>query len=113
MNRFRPNVVVKGSGPFDEDKWARIGIGETNFRVVKPCARCVMTTVEQSTGEFDGKEPLRTLATFRLAKQVHPDVYESFGLNPNGVLFGENLIPENSGGVIAVGDSVEVFEFRK
>jgi hypothetical protein len=40
-------------------------------------------------------------------------VYESFGLNPNGVLFGENLIPENPGGVIAVGDSVEVFEFRK
>jgi uncharacterized protein YcbX len=113
MNRFRPNVVVKGSGPFEEDKWARIRIGETIFRVPKPCGRCVMTTIEQSSGTFDGKEPLRTLATFRTAKQVHPDKYESFGQSANSVLFGENLIPENPGGTISIGDQVEVIAFRK
>jgi uncharacterized protein YcbX len=113
MNRFRPNVVVQGSVAFEEDRWARIRIGEITFRVPKPCGRCVMTTVEQTTGTFDGKEPLRTLATFRMAKQVHPDKYEAFGHTPNSVLFGENLIPENPGGTIAIGDQVSVVEFRK
>ena len=113
MNRFRPNVVVKGSGPFEEDNWAKIKIGGTVFRVVKPCGRCQIPTIDQATGEFDGKEPSRTLATFRRAKQVHPDKYEAFGQRPNAVLFGENLIPENPGSVIAIGDRVEVLEFRK
>ena len=113
MNRFRPNVVVSGSGPFEEDRWARIRIGEITFRVPKPCGRCVMTTVEQTTGTFDGKEPLRTMAMFRTAKQVHPNNFESYGHGPNDVLFGENLIPEKPGGVINVGDEVEVLERRK
>lgn len=113
MNRFRPNVVVSGSGPFEEDNWARVKIGDAIFRVAKPCARCVLTTVDQSTGAFDGKEPLRTFATFRKAHQVHPDKYEAYGQPANAVLFGENLIPENPGGVIAIGNAVEVLEFRK
>jgi uncharacterized protein YcbX len=112
MNRFRPNVVVRGSGPFEEDGWARIRIGETTFRVPKPCGRCPIPTIDQSTGEFAGKEPSRTLATFRKAHQVHPDKYEAFGQPPNAVLFGENLIPENPGGTIAIGDEVKVLEFR-
>jgi uncharacterized protein YcbX len=113
MNRFRPNVVVSGSGPFEEDNWAKIKIGEITFRVPKPCARCQIPTIDQATGEFDGKEPSRTLATFRKAHQVHPDKYEAFGLPANAVLFGENLIPENPGGMIAIGDTVNVLEFRK
>jgi uncharacterized protein YcbX len=112
MNRFRPNVVVQGSGPFEEDRWARIRIGEAVFRVPKPCGRCPIPTIDQSTGEFDGNEPLRTLATFRKAKHVHPDKYEAFGQPPNAVLFGENLIPENPGGTIVIGDKVEVIQFR-
>lgn len=112
MNRFRPNVVVKGSEPFAEDKWAKIRIGETIFRVTKPCARCQIPTIDQDRGEFDGKEPSRTFATFRMAKQVHPDKFESFGLTPNSVLFGENLVPENPGGSINVRDEVEVWEYR-
>ena len=112
MNRFRPNVVVQGSGPFEEDNWARVTIGGTNFRVVKPCARCPIPTIDQATGEFDGKEPSRTLATFRKAHKVHPEKYEAFGQPPNAVLFGENLIPENPGGMITLGDPVEVLERR-
>lgn len=113
MNRFRPNVVVEGSDPFAEDRWARVRIGEARFRVVKPCGRCVMTTVDQTRGEFDGKEPLKTMAEFRSAKIAFPKTFESFGHGPNAVLFGENLIPENPGAVIRVGDEVEVLELRK
>lgn len=112
MNRFRPSVVVKGSEPFAEDKWARIKIGETVFRVVKPCGRCVITTTDQEKGEVAGKEPLRTLASFRKAIDVRPTGYEMYGHGPNSLLFGENLIPENPGGVISVGDKVKVIELR-
>jgi len=112
MNRFRPNVVVQGSEPFEEDRWAKIKIGEAIFRVVKPCARCVMTTVDQAKGEFDGKEPLKTLASYRLAKQVFPDTYESLGQTATGVLFGENLIPENPGTTINLDDAIEILERR-
>ncbi len=112
MNRFRPNVVVKGSKAFEEDGWAKVRIGETVFRVAKPCARCVMTTIDQSKGEFDGKEPLKTMASYRLGQQVHPGRFESLGQTATAVLFGENLIPENPGGIIKVGDQIEVLELR-
>lgn len=113
MNRFRPNLVVKGSDPFAEDRWAKIRVGEAIFRVVKPCGRCVMTTVDQARGEFDGKEPLKTMASFRMAKDVFPTTFEELGQTANAVLFGENLIPENPGATIRVGDEVEVLEQRK
>lgn len=91
MNRFRPNLVVRGIEPFIEDGWKNIRIGEMAFRVAKPCARCAITTVEQTTGE-KGKEPLTTLATFRKI---------------NGkVMFGQNLIHETPGS-LHVGDGVE------
>ncbi len=112
MRRFRPNLVFAGSEPFEEDTWARIRVGEAIFRVVRPCARCAITTVDPDRGEFDGKEPLKTLATFRMAKDVFPDKLEELALQPNYVLFGENLIPENPGVTIRTGDEVEVLEYR-
>jgi len=96
MNRFRPNFVVSGSEAFEEDTWKRIRIGSTEFHLVEPCARCVLTTVDQTTGEKEGKEPLKTLASYR---------------TQNGnVLFGENLIAETAGGTVRAGDDVEVLE---
>lgn len=108
MNRFRPNLVVSGSEAFAEDRWKKIRVGETIFRSTKPCARCVMTTVEQSKGEFDGKEPLKTLATYRMAKDVFPNEFENMDLDKNAVLFGQNLVAENFGGKVKIGDKVEV-----
>jgi uncharacterized protein len=64
MNRFRPNFVVTGSEPNEEDTWRNFTIGSNRFTGVKPCARCVLTTVNQDTAE-KGDEPLRTLATYR------------------------------------------------
>jgi uncharacterized protein len=98
MDRFRPNLVVSGSEPFAEDSWKRIRVGSTVFHIVKPCERCVLTTVDQAAGVKTGVEPLRTLSTYR---------------NRNGkVLFGQNLIAEEAGGVVRVGDQVEVLETR-
>src|SRR5580765_211483 len=90
MNRFRPSFVVAGSEAFAEDNWRIIKIGPTVFHVVKPCERCVITTVDQDRGEGTGKEPLRTLSIYRTVK--------------GNVLFGQNLIAENAGGVVKVGD---------
>lgn len=110
MNRFRPNIVVSGSDAFAEDNWQNVRIGEAVFRSTKPCARCVITTVDQSKGEFTGKEPLRTLASFRMAKNIMPDRYASFGCEPNDVLFGQNLVVEKPGSVIQVGDEIEILD---
>lgn len=93
MDRFRPNIVLVGAAPFAEDGWRRLRIGDTTFAVVKPCARCAITTTDQATAER-GKEPLRTLATYRLGQG-------------DGVMFGQNLIHESTG-IIRVGDAVEV-----
>jgi uncharacterized protein YcbX len=103
MNRFRPNFVVTGAEGFAEDGWKKVRIGETVFHVVKPCARCVMTTIEQATGEKDGKEPLKTLASFRIPKRSVK----------KKILFGQNLIAETPGGVMRVGDKVEVLETKR
>ncbi len=84
MNRFRPNLVVRGGGPFAEDTWRRIRIGEVEMAVVKPCARCVVTTLDEATLTFH-VEPLRTLNTYRNQEK--------------GVMFGQNVIPLNEGWV--------------
>lgn len=102
MNRFRPNFVVSGSDAFAEDNWKQIKIGATVFHVVKPCARCVVTTIDQTSGEKQGVEPLKTLASYRIPKRSAK----------KKILFGQNLIAENVGAVIRVGDQVEVIETK-
>jgi len=90
MTRFRPNIVVSGAAPFAEDDWNRLTIGDISMRVAKPCERCVVTTIDPQTGDR-GKEPLRTLATFRK--------------RGDAVHFAVNLVPESLG-PLAVGDAV-------
>jgi len=95
MNRFRPNVVVDGCAAFAEDAWTRVQIGGALFRNGGPCARCIMTTTDQFTGERASKEPLKTLATFRRD-----------AADPTDVNFGVNLIQETKRGSVRVGDEV-------
>lgn len=99
MNRFRPNFVVEGSEAFAEDGWKTIRIGETVFHVVKPSERCVIPTIDQATGVKTGKEPTKTLSTYRLKN--------------GNVLFGQNLIADIAGGTIRVSDAVEVLESKE
>jgi uncharacterized protein YcbX len=92
MDRFRPNWVVKGCHAYAEDSWKKIRIGDVQFHVAKPCARCVVTTVEQTTGN-KGKEPLLTLSKYR-----------QLG---GAVLFGQNLIHENLG-IVKIDQEVDI-----
>jgi hypothetical protein len=92
MQRFRPNLVVDGCAPYAEDSWRRIRIGELTFRVVKPCSRCIIPTIDPETAER-GAEPLRTLMSYRR--------------RDNKIYFGQNLIHDGPGR-LAPGMSVEV-----
>ena len=96
MNRFRPNIVVKGCEPFAEDTWSRIRIGEVDLAVVKPCARCVVTTIDKET-LIQNKEPLKTLAAYRTLE--------------GGAMFGQNVIPLSEG-QIELGMSVKILSLR-
>ena len=100
VRNFRPNLVISGSQPFEEDSWARIRVGEVEFDLVKGCDRCVFTTIDPGSGRKDPEgEPLRTLARFRRGEDGQ-------------VYLGQNLVPRNEG-VIRVGDPVEVIEERR
>ncbi len=90
MERFRPNIVFRGGEPYEEDKYRQFSIGGVQMVGVKPCARCIMTTIDQANGKA-GKEPLATLSAYR-----------SFN---NKVLFGQNVIPLEKG-QINVGDEI-------
>jgi uncharacterized protein YcbX len=94
MNRFRPNLVVQGCPPFAEDGWKRIRIGGVEMAVVKPCPRCVVTTIDKETLEKN-KEPLKTLNAYRKKE--------------GGAMFGMNVIPLGEG-EIKTGMRVEVLE---
>lgn len=92
MDRFRPNIVIQGAGAFAEDGWRRMTIGPISLDLVKPCARCPVPTVDQTTGHRSA-EPLRTMATFRK--------------RGSAVMFGMNAV-HRSLGAITVGDPVAV-----
>ena len=92
MNRFRPTLVFAGGMPHEEDQWGDFQIGLVAFHGVKPCARCVVTTIDQQTARA-GKEPLRTLSTYRR--------------DGAKVLFGQNVVPRGEG-VVRVGERVVV-----
>lgn len=94
MRHFRPNIAVEGAAPWAEDNWQTITIGQSSYRVLKPCSRCVMTTVNPDTGEKAGSvQPLRTLATYRRTA--------------DGIMFGMNAI-HDSPCRLSVGDRVIV-----
>ena len=97
MKRFRPNIVIEGDEAWTEDNWKQIKIGDVVLDLVKPCTRCVVTTIDQVSGVKQGKEPLRTLRARRLSKD--PEI--------NGVLFGWNAVPRTLGR-IGVGDEVSI-----
>jgi uncharacterized protein YcbX len=96
MDRFRPNFVFTGGTPHIEDTFSTFYLGDILFSAVKPCVRCVLTTVNQQTG-VRGQEPLRTLAGYR-----------NFGKK---ILFGQNLVHEGSG-IICVGDELKVASYK-
>jgi uncharacterized protein YcbX len=92
MDRFRPNIVIRGGAPYVEDSLDRFRIGAVVFTGTTLCIRCPIPTTDQRTAER-GKEPLKTLATYRR--------------QPDGVVFGRNF---NHGGTgsVRIGDAIEI-----
>lgn len=95
MARFRPSLVVAGATAWAEDDWRRLRIGAAELRLVKGCARCVITTLDPDTAAR-GKEPIASLARVR-----RWDAQTWFAMN---------LVPDTTGVEISVGDEVEVLE---
>ncbi|HTE31828.1 MAG TPA: MOSC N-terminal beta barrel domain-containing protein [Chryseolinea sp.] len=92
IKRFRPNFVFTGGEAYEEDLWKDFTIGPNKFSGVKPCARCVLTTVDPETGS-KGTEPLRTLATYRKRN--------------NKIFFGQNVVARERA-FIRVGDVIRL-----
>jgi uncharacterized protein len=93
MNRFRPNIVVRGAAPFAEHTWTSLRRGDVVLGSAAACLRCVVTTTDQRTGLRDGAEPLQTLATYRRS----PD--------GRGVMFGQYVVHPTRG-TLRVGDTL-------
>ena len=96
MNRFRPNLVVRGAGAYAEDSWRTLAIGGTVLRWIKPCTRCVTTTTDHVTGERNSREPLLTLAKYRR--------------HGSSVVFGHYLMAERWGAELRVGNPLRIIE---
>ena len=94
MDRFRPNFVFSGGEPHEEDSWKEFKIGNNHFYGVKPCARCLVTTIDQQTG-LAGKEPLKSLSGYRR--------------KGNKILFGQNCLLK-SGDTIKVNDEITILK---
>jgi uncharacterized protein YcbX len=94
MNRFRPNIVFSGGHAHIEDEMAAFSIEGIKFLGVKPCSRCVMTTIDQQTA-IGGKEPLRTLAAYRMKN--------------NKIYFGQNVLQQQQG-EIKIADEIKIIK---
>ena len=101
MDRFRTNILVTCDDPWVEDFWEAIEINGIVFDFVKPCARCIMTTQDQMTGERIGGNPIQGLAEKRMSADRRVP----------GVLFGWNAVPRSEG-EIRLGDEVRVTKTR-
>lgn len=101
MERFRPNIVIDTDEAWAEDRWAAIEIAGIRFDLVKPCARCIMTTQDQITGSRDVPNPMPAMGRIRMSADRRVP----------GPLFGWNVTPR-SNGRISVGDSVKIVEER-
>ena len=92
MARFRPNIVISGCAPYAEDGWQLLKVGDFTLRIVKPCSRCVIPSIDIANAERTG-EPTKTLSSYRR--------------HDNKILFGQNAVLDGQG-VIATGVHVEI-----
>lgn len=105
MDRFRPNLVLSGLEAYEEDYVDTLSFGEPGhevvIRMVKPCARCPIPTINQDTGLSDplwGNEPLDTMSAYRANQRVE-----------GGLTFGQNaIVIQGAGNLLRVGQSAQV-----
>ena len=92
VENFRPNLVISGTQPYEEDTWRQIRIGNVTFKVYEECRRCMVVNIDPKSGAYR-RETLAALATYRRTG--------------NAVVFGQNLSYHGEG-TLAVGDKLEV-----
>lgn len=97
MDRFRPNIVFTGGQPYDEDTMRHVRVNEIDLYGVKLCARCTITTINQTNG-IKAKEPLLTLAGYRMKN--------------NKIYFGQNVLLQQTG-YLKTGDAIEVIQMKQ
>lgn len=90
MARFRPNIVVSGCDAFAEDNWKQLKVGDITLRLVKPCSRCVVPSIDIDTADRC-KQPIKTLMSYR-----HWDHH---------IYFGQNVVADGEG-VIEIGMNI-------
>ena len=96
MDRFRPNLVVEGTDPFEEDYTAAFRSGQVVIKPVKPCARCPIPAIDQATG-IPGPDPLDLLQSWR-----------GKAILDGAVCVGMNcIVLEGEGSVLRVGQAFE------
>ena len=97
MNRFRPNIVVRGLAPFSEHQIAELSSENYRLGLCHPCERCVVTTIDQATGiKNPDRQPFRTLGEIN----PMPGTERSPAFAQNAIL------EEGEGHTMALGDSV-------
>jgi len=103
FENFRPSILVEGPQPYEEDRWDWIKIGDAIFRNVKPCTRCVMTTINQDTGlRNEDREPLNSLSKYRKLRDIL-----NIELEGDSPVMGAHLDVQTTG-VIKTGDKVYI-----
>ncbi|KAJ8713939.1 hypothetical protein PYW08_007559 [Mythimna loreyi] len=103
QRNFRPNFVMTGAQPYDEDKWKFLKIGENVFEIIKPCFRCVLTTIDPETGVRNSKtEPLTELRKYRQAE--HDEERKTCGTSPRMGL--QMALRSGPGGKISLNDPI-------
>ncbi|WP_158229093.1 MOSC domain-containing protein [Chitinimonas sp. BJB300] len=96
MRHFRPNLVINTEHAYAEDDWRHIRIGDVMFENVKPCARCIFTTVDPDSATLHAeRQPLEALNTYRRSE--------------SGTIFGVNLVARSQG-VLRLNDPVVVLD---
>lgn len=100
---FRPNFVLSGAKAFDEDNWKFIKIGKNVFEIIKPCTRCLLTTIDPETGvRYSKIEPLETLKGYRQIED--PEERRSSGHSPR---MGVQLaLRSGPGGLVSLSDPI-------
>ena len=111
MNRFRPNVVIAGGTPWQEDQWSTLELGGGGFNAPKPCTRCKVPSIDQKTG-IEGAEPQRTMHETRLGSVLGWTGPPGF---KGAVFFGVNVCMTSSGATgvaVRCGDPLTVTSLR-
>ena len=85
MDRFRPNIVLEGIPAWSEDRIDTLTLGTLTLRLVKPCTRCAIPSIDQLTGQ-PSTDPLPVLRPFRFNRELR------------GITFGENAVIVAGGG---------------